>query len=174
MYILKYAYRGGAGGVDMSVKKAVGANDALTSDKQSPFHEFMPVRWQPYEDEEPIYSVKRNHGIRGAFKLHNVNDAINDNRPSLDDKILLEYCINDCSYPVVTAADMLNSPYPWDAEAQGNILGEVAERIARRITKYFLKHWSRAGRTGGYSTGASTPGAATNTSWRTPASTCSR
>jgi hypothetical protein len=108
----------------------------------------MPVRWQPYAGGEFIYSVKRSHGVRGAFKLHNVNDAINDNRPSLD-KILLEYRIGGCSYPVVTVSDMLNSPYPWDAAAQGNILGEVAERIARRITKYFLKHWSKRGKMGG-------------------------
>ena len=104
--------------------------------------------WTPPGSEEPVYSVKRSHGIRGAFRLHNLNDAINDNRPS-PDKILLEYCINDCSYPVVTVSDMMNSTYPWDAAAEGNILGEVAERIARRITKYFLKHWSKKGRTGG-------------------------
>ncbi|MDR2592417.1 MAG: hypothetical protein LBC59_06375 [Chitinispirillales bacterium] len=116
--------------------------------EQSPFSEFIPVRWQPYEDGEPIYSVKRNHGIRGAFKLHNVNDAINDRR-TLFDKILLEYCIGECSYPIVTVSDLLSSPYPWDTAAQGNILGEVAERIARRITKYFLKHWSKLGRMGG-------------------------
>jgi len=131
--------------LDMPEEKAPGPRAAET---RSPFHEFMPVRWQPGEDGEPIYSVKRNHGIRGAFKLHNVNDAINDRRLT-SEKILLEYCINECSYPVVTVADMLNSPYPWDAAAQGNILGEVAERIARRITKCFLKHWSRKGRTGG-------------------------
>jgi hypothetical protein len=116
--------------------------------EQSPFSEFIPVRWQPYEDGEPIYSVKRNHGVRGAFKLHNVNDAIND-RLLPPDKILLEYCIAESSYPIVTVADMQSSSYPWDAAAQGNILGEVAERIARRITKYFLKHWSKLGRMGG-------------------------
>jgi len=115
---------------------------------RGPFSEFMPVRWQPYDGGEPIYSVKRNHGIKGVFKLHNVNDAINDRRSFLD-KILLEYCICDSSYPIVTVSDMLYSPYPWDAAAQGNILGEVAERIARRITKYFLKHWSKLGRMGG-------------------------
>jgi hypothetical protein len=116
--------------------------------ERSPFFEFAPVRWQPCEGGEPIYSVKRNHGVKGAFKLHNVNDAINDKRPLLG-KVLLEYRISERSYPVVTVADMLESPYPWDAAAQGNILGEVAERIARRVTKYFLKHWNRQGKLGG-------------------------
>jgi len=116
--------------------------------EQNPFSEFIPVRWQPYEDSGPIYSVKRNHGVKGFFKLHNVNDAINDGRMPTD-KILLEYCIGESSYPIVTVSDMLDSPYPWDISAQGNILGEVAERIARRITKYFLKHWSKLGRMGG-------------------------
>ncbi len=116
--------------------------------EQNPFSEFIPVRWRPHENDEPVYSVKRNHGVKGAFKLHNVNDAINDNRTPLS-KILLEYCIGERSYPIVTAADLLCSTYPWDTAAQGNILGEVAERIARRITKYFLKHWSKTGKMGG-------------------------
>jgi hypothetical protein len=115
---------------------------------QSPFSEYIPVRWQPYEGGEPVYSVKRNHGVKGVFKLHNVNDAINDGRPPYS-KVLLEYCVGKRGYPVVTVADMLGSPYPWDASAQGNILGEVAERIARRVTKCFLKHWSKQGKMGG-------------------------
>ncbi|MCL2220458.1 MAG: hypothetical protein FWB94_11335 [Chitinispirillia bacterium] len=105
----------------------------------SPFAEFLPVQWAPSEGGEAIYSVKRNHGISGAFKLHNLNDAINDRLPPLE-KVLLEYRINESGYPVVTVADLLYSPYPWDTAAAGNILGEVAERIARRITKYFLKY----------------------------------
>jgi len=112
-----------------------------------PFSEFTPVLWTPYEGEEAIYSVKRNHGVRGMFKLHNLNDALNDNLPPLD-KILLEYRINHTSYPVVTVADLLYSPYPWDTAAAGNILGEVAERIARRITKYFLKYRTLNGKKG--------------------------
>jgi hypothetical protein len=127
----------------MSTKKAFGANNPPVS----PFAEFTPVLWEPYEGGEPIYSVKRNHGIKGSFKLHNLNDAINANLQPLD-QILLEYCINDISYPVVTVADMLYSPYPWDTAAAGNILGEVAERIARRITKYFLKYRGINGKRG--------------------------
>jgi len=117
------------------MKKTTNTNNSPVN----PFTEFTPVLWTPSDGGGPIYSVKRNHGITGSFKLHNLNDAINDNLEPLD-QILLEYCINNTSYPVVTVADLLYSPYPWDTSAAGNILGEVAERIARRITKYFLKY----------------------------------
>lgn len=119
-----------------------------TGSVSKPFNDFSPVVWCPSNRKEHIYSVKRSHGVNGTYKLHNLNDAINDNRPAFE-KILLEYCINDCSYPIITVSDMLNSPFPWDRAASGNILGEITERIARRITKYFLKHWSKKGRTGG-------------------------
>lgn len=113
-----------------------------------PFSEFRPFLWTPESTGEPIYSVKRNHGITGTYKLHNLNDQINDNRITFD-KVIVEYVINDCSYVIFTVADLLNSPYPFDQQSEGNILGEIAERISRRITKYFLKHWSKRGRTGG-------------------------
>ncbi len=122
--------------------------DSSSSLSEAPFQEFYPVKWHPSSLKEEIYSVKRNHGVRGTFKLHNLNDAINDYRPD-SEKVLLEYCIKDCSYPIVTVADMLSSPYPWDSVAEGNILGEITERIARRVIKYFLKHLSKNGRTGG-------------------------
>ena len=118
-----------------------------------PFREFQPVKWKPSRclktnSQEEIYSVKRNHGVPGIYKLHNMNDSLNDNRSTFD-KILVEYIINGCRYPVFTVHDLLNSPYPFDKSAGGNILGEIAERIARRITKYFLKHMSSKGKTGG-------------------------
>ncbi|NLG18880.1 MAG: hypothetical protein GX556_16260 [Fibrobacter sp.] len=113
-----------------------------------PFHEFHPVLWTPDSTVESIYSVKRNHGITGSYKLHNLNDQINDNRDTFN-KIIVEYIINDCSYAVFTVADLLNTTYPFDQQSEGNILGEIAERISRRITKYFLKHWSKQGKTGG-------------------------
>jgi hypothetical protein len=118
-----------------------------------PFHDFHPVLWNPAHPEDPtlmegIYSIKRNHGVPGAFKLHNLNDAINDDRPT-SEKIVLEYEINGSSYAIYTVADLLSSPYPIDAAAAGNIMGDIAERIARRVVKYFLKHWSKRGKTGG-------------------------
>jgi len=117
-----------------------------------PFREFHPVAWFPSREQAqtqtPIYSIKRNHGVAGSYKLHNLNDAINDNRPVLQ-KVIVEYCINDLCFPLFTAADLLDSPYPFDLQAEGNILGEIAERIARRTTKYFLKHLSKRGKTGG-------------------------
>ncbi|MFP4162787.1 MAG: hypothetical protein ACLFQB_03170 [Chitinispirillaceae bacterium] len=119
-----------------------------TATSSNPFRAFSPIKWFPSSRPHGIYSIKRSHGVNGTYKLHNLNDAIND-QLSTYDKILLEYCINDCSYPIITVSDMLNSPYPWDKAAEGNILGEITERIARRITKYFLKHWSKNGRTGG-------------------------
>jgi hypothetical protein len=118
-----------------------------------PFHDFHPVLWNPAgpgdgEAMRGIYSIKRNHGVNGVYKLHNPNDAINDDRPA-GEKILLEYVINGRSYALYTAADLRNAPYPFDQASAGNIMGDIAERIARRVTKYFLKHWSKRGRTGG-------------------------
>ncbi len=117
-----------------------------------PFAEFHPVRWFPKSEgmgeEEAIYSIKRNHGVSGEYRLHNLNDAINDNR-TLYDKIIVEYGIKENNYILFTVADILNSPYLFDRKSEGNILGEIAERIARRITKYFLKHLSKRGKTGG-------------------------
>ena len=118
-----------------------------------PFHDFHPVLWNPANPEDPavmdgIYSIKRNHGVNGIYKLHNPNDAINDDRPA-PQKILLEYVINGCSYALYTVSDLLAAPYPVDQASAGNIMGDIAERIARRTTKYFLKHWSKRGHTGG-------------------------
>ncbi|MBN2037057.1 MAG: hypothetical protein JW768_09975 [Chitinispirillaceae bacterium] len=118
-----------------------------------PFQEFLPVLWNPARPEDAdaidgIFSIKRNHGVRGTFKLHNPNDAINDDR-LLSEKILLEYVINNCSNAIMKVSDLLNAPYPIDSASSGNLIGDVAERIARRITKYFLKHWNKRGYTGG-------------------------
>ncbi len=117
-----------------------------------PFREFHPVLWCPQAgDNNPgamIYSIKRNHGVAGLYKLHNLNDALNDNRP-MSEKVIVEYCINDSSYILFTVADLLDAPYPFDQQSEGNILGEIGERIARRVTKYFLKHLSKRGHTGG-------------------------
>jgi hypothetical protein len=121
--------------------------------QQDPFRDFHPVVWNPSRGSDAdqrsmICSIRRNHGVPGIFRLHNPNDAINDSRP-LSEKIIVEYCINDSSYILFTVADLLGSTYPFDSQAEGNILGEIGERIARRVTKYFLKHLSRRGRTGG-------------------------
>jgi hypothetical protein len=118
-----------------------------------PFHDFHPVLWNPAGPGEDaavrgIYSIKRNHGVSGVYKLHNPNDAINDDRPA-GEKILLEYVIDGRSYALYTVADLLSAPYPVDQASAGNIMGDIAERIARRVTKYFLKHVSGRGRTGG-------------------------
>ncbi|MBN1576338.1 MAG: hypothetical protein JW913_07300 [Chitinispirillaceae bacterium] len=122
------------------------------SSSTDPFREFHPVLWSPQagnnSPETMIYSIKRNHGVQGTYHLHNPNDAINDNRP-LAEKIIVEYCINDSCYILFTVADLLDAPYPFDQQSEGNILGEIGERIARRVTKYFLKHISKRGYTGG-------------------------
>lgn len=117
----------------------------------NPFREFNPFSWCCSEDadnEEKIYSVKRNHGVKGTYKLHNLNDAVNDKRDFFN-KVLVEYSINECRYDIFTVKDLLDSPYPFDHGADGNIIGEIAERIARRVTKYFLKHLNKSGKTGG-------------------------
>ncbi len=118
----------------------------------SPFIEFQPVSWVPSKNisdsENQIYSIRRNHGISGSYKLHNLNDSINDEK-SLYEKVLVEYIINDCHYPIFTVGNLLNQTYPIDSKGEGNILGDIAERISRRITKYFLQHWDKRGKTGG-------------------------
>lgn len=118
----------------------------------NPFAEFLPAIWAPSKIEvEPgkqIYSIRRNHGVNGTYRLHNLNDAINDEKP-LYEKVLVEYVINDCHYPIFTVGNLLNQTYPIDSNGEGNILGDLAERISRRITKYFLQHWDKRGKTGG-------------------------
>lgn len=117
-----------------------------------PFKEFHPVLWYPSqlhsESQTPVFSIKRNHGVSGTFKLHNLNDAINDDLPVYE-KVIVEYCINDRCFPLFTAADVIGASFPYDHQYHGNILGEITERIARRTTKYFLKHLSKRGKTGG-------------------------
>ena len=118
-----------------------------------PFADFHPVLWNPNRPDVAdecggIYSIKRNHAVNGTYKLHNLNDAINDDRPT-SEKILIEYVINGRGYAIYTVKDLRKAASPVDQTSAGNIMGDIAERIARRMTKYFLKHWSRRGRTGG-------------------------
>lgn len=116
-----------------------------------PFRDFQPVLWCPQKNSSPdamIYSIKRNHGVSGSYRLHNLNDSINDNRP-LSEKVIVEYCINSTSYVLFTVADLLDSSYSFDEQSEGNVLGTIGERIARRVIKYFLKHLSERGKTGG-------------------------
>ncbi|MCX7727216.1 MAG: hypothetical protein N2053_10265 [Chitinispirillaceae bacterium] len=118
-----------------------------------PFIDFHPIYWNPNEgksgrEEKFIYSLKRNHGIDGTFKLHNFNDEINENR-NLAEKIVVEYRINKRSYTLFSVADFITTPSLFEEESEGNLAGKIAERIARRITKYFLKHFSPYGKTGG-------------------------
>jgi hypothetical protein len=118
----------------------------------NPFTDFQPAVWMPSKIESEtgrqIYSIRRNHGVNGQYKLHNLNDAINDDKP-LYDKVLVEYVINDCHYPIFTVGNLLSQTYPIDSNGEGNILGDLAERISRRITKYFLQHWDKRGKMGG-------------------------
>jgi hypothetical protein len=118
-----------------------------------PFRDFQPVLWVPpgskkKNPDTPIYSVTRDHGINGSYRLHNLNDHINTGR-SLIEKVVIEYRIGNISYNLFTVGDFFDVDYPINEKAEGNIMGDIAERISRRITKYFLKHHSRQGRTGG-------------------------
>jgi hypothetical protein len=116
-------------------------------DPYSLFSIYEPVAWQQ-GSEETIYSLRCDHGVKGAFILHNPNDEINDNRNDLD-KVIIEYRINDINYDLFTIRDMLNADYTFEPGCEGNIVGDLAERIARRVTKYWLKHYSPHGKTGG-------------------------
>ena len=121
-------------------------------DPYSLFSSFEPVGWAPVdrgtEDKDTIFSLRRDHGVRGTFRLHNPNDEINDNRGKLD-KVVIEYRIEGISYDLYTVRDLLTAGYSFDASGEGNIIGDIAERIARRVTKYWLKHNSIHGKTGG-------------------------
>ena len=116
------------------------------------FPDFEPVGWDPDEaamsEEKTVYSLRRDHGVLGNYRLHNPNDEINDNRSEFD-KIILEYRIRHNSYPLYTVGDLLHSPYAYGPKSEGNLVGDIAERIARRITKYWLQHYSPHGKTGG-------------------------
>jgi hypothetical protein len=118
-----------------------------------PFRDFIPVYWTPKRelddaDSHSICSVKRNHGIKGTFCLHNPKDQINFGRKLLD-RVIVEYRIRNNSYDLYTVGDFFQSTYAIDPKADGNIMGDIAERISRRITKYWLKHFSKEGYTGG-------------------------
>jgi hypothetical protein len=99
-------------------------------------------------DGNRIFSLRRDHGVKGAFRLHNQNDEINDRRGTLE-KVIIEYRIEGISYDMFTVRDLLTAEYAFDASGEGNITGDIAERIARRVTKYWLKHNSIHGKTGG-------------------------
>jgi hypothetical protein len=123
-------------------------------DPYSLFSIYEPVEWQPScdsgdcQDSDTVYSLRCDHGVRSSYHLHNQNDEINDGKRDMD-KIILEYRINDISYPLFTVQDMFAADYAFEGASEGNIVGDIAERIARRITKYWLKHYSDHGKTGG-------------------------
>jgi hypothetical protein len=127
-------------------------------DPYSLFSSFEPVGWTPAPkgalddatpgEENMIFSLRRDHGVKGTFRLHNPNDEINDRRSNLD-KVVIEYRIQGISYDLFTVRDLLTAEYSFDASGEGNIVGDIAERIARRVTKYWLKHHSVHGKTGG-------------------------
>ena len=124
-------------------------NESRHSD---PFCGYHPVLWNPRDPQselsDVIYSTRGNHGVCGAYKLHNLNDKINEGKCT-SEKVVVSYKINGTVYPLFTGEDLLNASYPYDFRAAGNILGEIAERISRRVIKYFLKHCSKLGKTGG-------------------------
>ncbi len=118
-----------------------------------PFDEFQPVLWVPpgskgAKDQKSIHSVTRDHGVNGRYFLHNQNDEINEGRNFLE-KVIVEYRIGSISNDLFTVGDFFDVDYPFDVKAEGNIMGDMAERIARRIVKYFLQHHSKQGKTGG-------------------------
>ncbi len=128
-------------------------NKQTSSDIEYPFQEFQPVKWIPpgvsgKGADRAIFSIKRDHGAKGCFKLHNPNDEINDHRVFME-KVIIEYQIGGSTHNLFTVGDFFEVDYSFDEKGEGNIMGDIAERISRRITKYFLKHFSRHGKTGG-------------------------
>ncbi len=123
------------------------------NDKKYPFYDFQPRLWDAPDPEgeggvRPIYSITRNHGVKGQYQLHNPNDEINREK-SLLDRVVVEYKIGNNSYDIFTVGDFFEASYAFEEKALGNIMGDIAERIARRIVKYFLQHYSKDGTTGG-------------------------
>jgi hypothetical protein len=113
-----------------------------------PFEAFQPVQWEIGDGSVPLFSVKRDHGVRGTFLLHNPKDEINEGREFLD-RVVVEYQIGRNHYDLFRVSDLFDAGYAFEPKAVGNIMGDAAERVARRITKYFLQHYTRRGRTGG-------------------------
>jgi len=127
----------------------------LHHESADPFAEYHPIIWTPAQHSkavvmqtEPIYSVTRDHGGGCSYKFHNLNDEINEGR-STADKIIINYKVNNRTYPLFTGKDLTDALYPYDVEATGNLLGEIAERISRRVVKKFLKRCHHNGKTGG-------------------------
>ena len=126
---------------------------AITNKSEYPFFDFQPIKWiSPGTERKStgnqIFSIKRDHGVRGTYYLHNPNDEINEHRNYLE-KVLIEYNINGNSYDLFTVRDLFEVDYSFEEKAEGNIMGDIAERITRRTVKYFLRHFSKLGRSGG-------------------------
>jgi len=116
-----------------------------------PFTHFNAKLWEPPGDrlgDSEVYSVLREHGVKGTIHLHNPKDSLNKSNSFLDN-VLIEYRIKHHSYPLFTVRDLFLANHSFSEEGRGNILGDIAERISRRITKFFLKHHSKEGNTGG-------------------------
>lgn len=121
----------------------------LHTRERFPFSRFLPTPWQLYDDDDPVYSVTRTHGLHCRYLLHNLSDPINRDREE-DEMVLISYEVNQRRYDLFTLSDMLSAPYDFDEQGVSNMVGDLAERIARRLAKRFFQTYARhMGRLGG-------------------------
>lgn len=115
---------------------------------ENPFSHYLPIAWN-IGDDEPVFSLTRNHGLRCRYQLHNINDPLNQNLEP-NDRILISYHVNSRSYALFTVGDFEEVTYAFDEKGMSNLIGDLAERIARRILKRFLQRFDPPmGRIGG-------------------------
>jgi hypothetical protein len=115
--------------------------------KHKLFSEYLPRKWT--DDGRVLYSLTRDHAVKGKIVIHGPNDDINKNRL---EHIVIGYEIkgreNTIEHEIYTTQDIKSATYAL-GEGHFNLTGDMAERIARRVTKYFLQHYSDLGRIGG-------------------------
>ena len=113
------------------------------------FSYYLPHSWNLSENEPPVYSIPKNHGLTVKIRLNHSSDKLNQGR-DIEDHTLLSYEVNGRRYDLFNYRDLAQATYSLDESGITNMIGDLAERIARRLMKRFLQVTHRGvGRLGG-------------------------
>ncbi|PIE02226.1 MAG: hypothetical protein CSA81_08290 [Acidobacteria bacterium] len=102
------------------------------------FGPYLPIEWEPHENELPVFSLSRTHGLKVKIRLNHSSDKVNQNR-DIQDHTLISYEVNERRYDLFTYKDLGHASYALDDTGVTNMIGDLAERIARRLMKRFLQ-----------------------------------
>jgi hypothetical protein len=117
--------------------------------RNSPFQHLLPYSWQLNENEPPVYSVTRSHGLKPKVHYHHLADPFNADREG-DQRALITYELHGRHYDLFKLGDLRSAPYAFDELGISNLRGDLAERVARRMMKRFLQRYEGGrGRLGG-------------------------